>query len=113
MFSQSPPPTSSGAATRFFAGFSPPRASCSTVPDSRLQPVKVRSKKNAARPAGEWNHMKVTCKGNRITVILNNEIVNDVPLDYRTIKDRPPTGYIGFQDHGLPLWLRNIRVREL
>ncbi len=69
--------------------------------------------KNVARPAGEWNHMKVTCKDNKVTVTLNGVVVNEVPLDSRTIQDRPRTGYIGFQDHGLPLWLRNIRVREL
>jgi len=69
--------------------------------------------KNAARPAGEWNRMKVVCKGNKVTVTLNGEVVNEVALDHPRIKDRPATGYIGFQDHGLPLWLRNIRVREL
>jgi len=69
--------------------------------------------KNSAKPAGEWNKMLVVVKGNNITVELNGVVVNDLPLDYKTIKDRPPTGYIGFQDHGLPLWLRNIKVREL
>jgi hypothetical protein len=69
--------------------------------------------KNAARPAGEWNKMKVTCKGRKVTVVLNGEVVNEASLDHEKIKDRPASGYIGFQDHGLPLWLRNIRVREL
>ncbi len=69
--------------------------------------------KNTAKKFGEWNKMRVTVKGNNVTVELNGEVVNDVPLDSKSIKDRPPTGYIGFQDHGLPLWLRNIRVREL
>ena len=69
--------------------------------------------KRAAKPAGEWNTMRVTVKGNKCTVVLNGEVVNDVPLDHPKIKDRPPTGYIGFQDHGLPMWLRNIKVREL
>lgn len=69
--------------------------------------------KNAAKPAGEWNKMLVTVKGNKVTVVLNGEVVNDVPLDSKSIKDRPSTGYIGFQDHGLPMWLRNIKVREL
>ena len=69
--------------------------------------------KNAARPAGEWNRMEVTVKGNKVLVVLNGELVNDVPLDHPKLKDRPPTGYIGFQDHGLPLWLRNIKVREI
>ena len=69
--------------------------------------------KNAAKPAGEWNRMKVTCENGKVTVVLNGEVVNEVPLDSRTIKDRPPSGYIGFQDHGLPLWLRAIRIRQL
>jgi len=69
--------------------------------------------KNAAKPAGEWNKMLVSVKGNKVTVSLNDVVVNDVPLDSKTLKDRPATGYIGFQDHGLPLWLRNIKVREL
>ncbi|HEX8077688.1 MAG TPA: DUF1080 domain-containing protein, partial [Chthoniobacterales bacterium] len=69
--------------------------------------------KNAAKPAGEWNKMRVTVQGNKVTVELNGVVVNDVPLDAKSIKDRPSTGYIGFQDHGLPLWLRNIRVRGL
>ena len=57
--------------------------------------------------------MRVTVRNNKVTVMLNGEVVNDVPLDYKSIKDRPPTGYIGFQDHGMPMWLRNIRIREL
>jgi hypothetical protein len=69
--------------------------------------------KNAAKAAGEWNQMKVTCKGGKVTVVLNGEVVNEASLDHEKIKDRPASGFIGFQDHGLPLWLRNIRLREL
>ena len=69
--------------------------------------------KNTAKPAGEWNKMKVTVQGNKVTVVLNGVVVNDLPRDHAKIKDRPLAGYIGFQDHGLPMWLRNIRVREL
>ena len=69
--------------------------------------------KNTAKPAGEWNKMLVSVKGNKVTVELNGVVVNDVPLDHPKLKDRPSSGYIGFQDHGLPLWLRNIKVREL
>lgn len=73
----------------------------------------VPPKKNAAKPAGEWNRMQVTSKGDRLTVRLNGEVVNELSLDQGKLKDRPDTGYIGFQDHGLPLWLRNVRVRAL
>ena len=51
--------------------------------------------------------------GESDTVTLNGEVVNEVPLDHPRLKDRPASGHIGFQDHGLPLWLRNIKVREL
>ncbi|MFO0966941.1 MAG: DUF1080 domain-containing protein [Gemmataceae bacterium] len=69
--------------------------------------------KNTAKPAGEWNRMQVTVQSGKVTVKLNGEIVNDVPLDDKHIKDRPSSGSIGFQDHGLPLELRKIRIREL
>lgn len=69
--------------------------------------------KNPSKKAGEWNHFEITSKGPDLTVKLNGEVVNEVRLDHPKLKDRPPTGYIGFQDHGLPLSLRKIRVRRL
>jgi hypothetical protein len=69
--------------------------------------------KRNARPAGEWNHMVVTVKGKKVHVELNGETVNEVSLDQGQLGSRAPSGYIGFQDHGLPLALRHIKVREL
>ncbi len=69
--------------------------------------------RNAAKPAGEWNKFRITCQGGKVTVVLNGEVVNEVSLDNPKIKSRPASGAIGFQDHGLPLALRNIRIREL
>jgi hypothetical protein len=69
--------------------------------------------KNMAKPAGEWNRMVVTCRGKQLEVRLNGEKVVDVALDKTSRKDRPLVGYVGLQDHGLPLEFRNIRVREL
>lgn len=69
--------------------------------------------KNAAKPAGEWNKFQITRKGNDVTIKLNGETVNEIKLDDRRLKGRPESGYIGFQDHGLPLALRNIRIRSL
>ena len=66
-----------------------------------------------AKPAGEWNRMIVTCKGTRLQVELNGEQVVDLDLATSRAKDRPLTGYVGVQDHGTPLWVRNIRVKEL
>lgn len=73
----------------------------------------VPPSKNTAKPAGEWNTFHITVKGKQVTVRLNGEVVNQVSLDHERLKDRPDSGYIGFQDHGLPLSIRNIRVREL
>ena len=70
-------------------------------------------RKNTAKPAGEWNRFNITSKGRTVTVKLNGEVVNELSLDHPRLKDRPPTGYIGFQDHGLPLSLRKIRIRRL
>jgi hypothetical protein len=69
--------------------------------------------KNTSKPAGEWNRFQILCKGRQLTVRLNGEVVNEVGLDNPKLKDRPATGYIGFQDHALPLALRKIRIREL
>jgi hypothetical protein len=69
--------------------------------------------KNAAKPAGEWNKFQITRKGNDVQIKLNGETVNEIKLDDRRLKGRPESGYIGFQDHGLPLALRNIRIRSL
>ena len=69
--------------------------------------------KDAAKPAGEWNKFHITAKGNDLTVKLNGEVVNEVKLDQGRVKDRPKTGYIGFQDHALPLKLRNMRMKKL
>jgi hypothetical protein len=74
---------------------------------------RIPPKKNAARPAGEWNRFVITCKNDKLTIVLNGQTVNEVDLTQGELKSRPATGYIGFQDHGLPLELRNIKVREL
>ena len=73
----------------------------------------VGPSKNMARPAGQWNRMIVTCRKSRMTVELNGEQIIDVKLDESPMKDRPVVGHIGLQDHGQPLWFRNIRIKEL
>ncbi len=69
--------------------------------------------KNAARPAGQWNRFHITVKGDRLTVKLNGEVVNDLDLKEGRTKDRPEKGYIGFQDHAHKISLKEIKVREL
>jgi hypothetical protein len=85
--------------------------------------------KNAVRKPGEWNHVRLTCRGSRIEVVLNGEPVVDMDLDRwteaqknpdgsknkfpRAMKDVARTGHIGLQDHGRPVWYRNLRIRRL
>ncbi len=85
--------------------------------------------RNAMKPVGAWNRMKITCQGSRIEVVLNGGKVNQVDLDQFTVPNRRPdgtehkfavaynkhprTGYIGLQDHGFDCWFKNIKLRPL
>ncbi|MBL9171855.1 MAG: DUF1080 domain-containing protein [Verrucomicrobiales bacterium] len=85
--------------------------------------------RNAMRPVGQWNRLEITCQGNRVTVVINGQRVNEVDLDrfaapHRrpdgsehkfdvAYKDHPRKGYIGLQDHGSPCWYKNIKLRVL
>lgn len=73
----------------------------------------ITPKANAAKPAGEWNRMRVKSENGIVAVFLNGVLANHVRLTHPKLKAKPKEGYFGFQDHGLPFWLRNIRVRDL
>lgn len=61
----------------------------------------------AFRKTGQWNHYRITCRGEELSVELNGELIT-MATD---IKNR--RGHIGIQaEHGL-LEFRNIRVRRL
>lgn len=85
--------------------------------------------KNTVRPPGEWNQCRITCQGSRIGVDLNGQRILEMDVERwteagrnpdgtsnsfdRPLRDFPRRGYIGLQDHGRPIWYRNIRVRRL
>jgi len=69
--------------------------------------------KNMAKPAGEWNRYTITCAGSQLKVVLNGEQIIDLDLSKSGLKNRPPKGYIGFQDEAKPVWYRNVRIKEL
>lgn len=85
--------------------------------------------KNTIKKPGEWNRCTLTCKGSWIKVVLNDEQVINMDLDHwttphknpddsdnkfgRALKDFARVGYIGLQDHGRPVWYRNIRIKRL
>ncbi len=70
----------------------------------------------ASKPAGEWNHMTIECRGRHVLVTVNGKVV----LDWQAqpggkVKDLAMEGYIGFQNHDsiAPPYFRNIYLKEL
>jgi sugar phosphate isomerase/epimerase len=71
---------------------------------------------DASRPTGEWNHLKIVCRGKRLQVELNGTQVIDWTLEPRgKINDFALEGYIGLQNHDSisPVYFRNIFVKKI
>ena len=69
----------------------------------------VTPKKKMDKPNGEWNHMVITMKGDRLTVQVNGEeVITQAQLPGVAAK-----GPIAFQDHGEGFELRNVYIKEL
>jgi hypothetical protein len=80
-------------------------------------------------PAGSWNTIVIRVKDGQVTHIQNGvKVVSyslwtpewDAMVVKSKFKDFPgftegisKEGYIGLQDHGYPVWFRNIKIREL
>ena len=85
--------------------------------------------KNVVNPPDQWNRCTIACRANKIYVVMNGEPIIDMDLDRWTdpgrnpdgtknkyknpFKDMPRVGHFGFQDHGHPVWYRNIKVKPL
>ena len=60
-----------------------------------------------ARPAGQWNHYRITADRGRVTLEVNGKAVSggsDIS---------PRKGYIALEAEGAPVRFRNLRIREL
>jgi hypothetical protein len=80
-------------------------------------------------PAGEWNTIIINVKDGKVTHTQNGvQVVSytlwtpewNAMVAKSKFKDFPgftegisKEGYIGLQDHGYPVWFRNIKIREL
>jgi len=53
------------------------------------------------KPAGEWNHFTITCKGKMISIVLNGSLVNECNMDDFTSNKVNPDG------SSVPSWLKN------
>jgi len=74
----------------------------------------LKPHRNAAKKAGEWNTMVVRHFDNKFVVRLNGVTVNAHDMvGGGQLSQRPEVGRLGFQDHGLPMSIRNVRIREL
>ena len=89
----------------------------------------LEPKVNAVKRPGEWNRYTIFCKDNKINVVLNGQPIIDMDLNRWTevhknpdgtpnkfntaYKDMPREGHIGLQDHGHPIWFRNIRILKM
>jgi hypothetical protein len=85
--------------------------------------------KNTVKEPGEWNQFRITCRKSYISIELNGELITQMNLDHWTepnknpdgspnkfetpLKDFARTGYVGLQDHGRPVWYRNVRIKRL
>ena len=69
--------------------------------------------KMMVKPAGEWNRYIISVIGSQLKVNLNGEQIHDFDMSKTGLKNRPLSGYIGFQDEAKYLWYRNVRIKEL
>jgi hypothetical protein len=84
---------------------------------------------NTMKKPGEWNRITITAKGSRIVVVMNGQQIIDADLDdwseagknpdgtpnkyHKPMKDVGRKGFILLQDHGRPVWFRNVHVKPL
>ncbi|NLS95908.1 MAG: DUF1080 domain-containing protein [Planctomycetaceae bacterium] len=94
----------------------------------------VPLKKNATKGPGVWNSVEIKCEGPKVAVTLNGELVCEMDADQfdqpgeravegdhkyklngekRAVKDFARKGYLGFQDHGHPVWYKNVKLLPL
>ena len=72
-----------------------------------------------SNPPGEWNHLRVTCKGRRVRIELNGHKCSSFDLDEvkagtpESMANIPDEGYIGLQNHGQRAYFRNVRIEVL
>jgi hypothetical protein len=70
----------------------------------------------ADKPIGEWNTFFIRMVGEKLTVYLNDQLVLDnVVMENYWDRKQPifPSEQIELQNHGGPLWFKNVYIREL
>jgi Domain of Unknown Function (DUF1080) len=79
----------------------------------RSMPPEIRSgsipRVKADAPLGKWNRFVITLKNDRVTVVLNGQMV----IDNVELRGLPARGPIGLQHHGDPVQFTNLFIKEL
>jgi hypothetical protein len=94
----------------------------------------VPLKENASKGPGVWNSVEIKCQGPNVSVKLNGAVVCEMNADEfdepgeraingdhkykldgkkRAVKDFARKGFLGFQDHGHPVWYKNVKLLPL
>jgi hypothetical protein len=71
---------------------------------------------NADNPVLHWNRFRILMVGEKVHVFLNDQlVVNDTTLEnyWEPAKPIYATGQIELQNHGGPLWFKNIYIRPI
>ncbi|TWT82531.1 hypothetical protein CA13_39940 [Planctomycetes bacterium CA13] len=89
---------------------------------------------NASKGPNVWNSFEIKCVGPKMSVKVNGELVCEMDADEfdlpgeraidgdhkyklngnsRAVKDFARVGYLGFQDHGHPVWYKNVKLLPL
>lgn len=80
-----------------------------------VQPAKEAKNKKI----GEWNTVKIVCKGRKVTIVHNDvELVNANLDDYKAKFEKHPglkreKGRVGFQSYNVRVEFRNVWIKEL
>lgn len=83
--------------------------------------------RGVVNPVGEWNHIRITVDDGRVEHWLNGEKIVEYVIRSAAWAElvaaskfsqwpaygQAEDGHIGLQDHGDPVWYRNIKIREL
>ena len=83
--------------------------------------------KDVTRPIGEWNEARLVVKGPHVEHWLNGvklleyelwspeweKLVKESKFATMPHYGRAKTGHIVFQDHGNPVWFRNVKIKTL
>ena len=75
--------------------------------DPRVGRHYFRMKDDVEKPNGEWNTYEITCKGDKVTLVINGVTVNE------GTKAELSKGKILLQSEGAPIEFRNIRIKKL